>query len=190
MTKASKNDTVDNKPDYSLLPKVLMDQLAYVMMAGAQKYGRYNYTKGHNLNQLISAAERHLKLLQSGEDIDADTSGRINQQIHHAACVCANMLMLLHQRELGTLVDDRFKPELTKTADIIPVAKNMDEYLTKTEQVQVEVPVTRGYFGGGSITGNEVKLIAKRDLEQFLADNPRAKVIREGTSSYFIGGNI
>ena len=109
--KASKNDTLDNKPDYSLLPRAFLDQVAYVMMAGAQKYGRYNYTKGHNISQLTSAAIRHLKAIDSNEDIDQDTTDRINKEIHHAACVCANMLMLLHQKELGTLEDDRFKPE-------------------------------------------------------------------------------
>ena len=109
--KASKNDTLDNKPDYSLIPKVLLDQIAYVMMAGQDKYGRYNYTKGHKINQLTSAAARHLKHIEDNEDLDKDTSDRVNQEIHHAACVCANMLMLLHQRELGTLEDDRFKPK-------------------------------------------------------------------------------
>lgn len=104
---ADKNDKIDNKPDYSLLPKIFMDQVAYVMQAGALKYGEFNYTKGHTIRQLTAAAARHLKLIEAGEDIDADTSGRLGIDIHHAACVCANMLMLLHQLELGTSVDNR-----------------------------------------------------------------------------------
>lgn len=112
--KASKNDKQDNKPDYSLLPKVFMDQTSFVMMAGAEKYGRYNYTKGHDISQLIAAAERHLKCIQDGEDIDKDCSDRVGVDVHHAANVAANMLMLLHQRELGTLTDDRFKPKRGK----------------------------------------------------------------------------
>lgn len=109
IVKASKNDKADNKPDYSLVPKVFMDQVSYVMMAGAEKYGRYNYTKGHNMSQLISAAERHLKCIQECEDIDKDCSDRIGVEVYHAANVAANMLMLLHQTELSTIIDDRFK---------------------------------------------------------------------------------
>ena len=107
---ADKNDSKDNKPDYSLMPKVFMDQVSYCMMAGAQKYGRYNYTKGHKYSQLIAAAERHLKCLQDGEDIDQDTSTRVQTPITHAACVAANMLMLIHQDSIGTIEDDRFDP--------------------------------------------------------------------------------
>jgi hypothetical protein len=83
--KASKNDQVDNKPDYSLLPKVFMDQVSYCMMAGAEKYGRYNYTKGHNINQLLAASGRHLKAIQEGEDVDQDTTDRVNETVYHAA---------------------------------------------------------------------------------------------------------
>lgn len=108
---ASKNDRTDNKPDYSLLPKVFMDQVSYVMMAGAKKYGKWNYTKGHELTRLTSAAVRHIKAIEAGEDVDGDTSERLGIAIHHWACVAANALMALHQLELGTLKDDRFVPE-------------------------------------------------------------------------------
>lgn len=106
---ADKNDIKDVKPDYSLLPKIFMDQVAFVMMAGKQKYGEFNYTKGHSVRQLTSAACRHLKLIEAGEDLDIDTSTRINVEIHHWACVAANALMALHQLDLGTHQDDRFK---------------------------------------------------------------------------------
>lgn len=110
---ASKNDTKDNKPDYSLIPKVLMDQLAYCMMAGAAKYGRYNYTKGHNICQLTAAATRHIKQIEAGEDIDSDTSERVGVDVYHWANVAACCLMALHQAELDTLEDDRYKPGIT-----------------------------------------------------------------------------
>jgi hypothetical protein len=66
-SKASKDNVKDNKPDYSLLPKIFLDQVAYGMMAGEKKYGRYNYTKGHKVSQLLAAAERHIKIYQEGE---------------------------------------------------------------------------------------------------------------------------
>lgn len=89
------------KPDYSLLPKVFCDQVAYVMMYGATKYGAGNYLKGHRLTQLTAAAGRHLKELEEGNDVDEETG------LTHAAQVCANMLMLMHQQQIGTLKDDR-----------------------------------------------------------------------------------
>lgn len=114
---ASKNDKADMKPDYSIIPKVVMDQLSYVMMAGQEKYGRHNYTKGHNITQLTAAVCRHAKQIESGEDIDKDTSERIGKDIYHWACIMASGLMAIHQMELGTLKDDRFKPPLLEFED-------------------------------------------------------------------------
>jgi hypothetical protein len=99
-----------------------MDQIAYTMMAGAQKYGRYNYTLGHNITQLTAAATRHLKLIESGEDVDKDCTERLGApgiEILHWACVAASALMAIHQLELGTAKDDRYKgpntaPEVSK----------------------------------------------------------------------------
>lgn len=115
---ADKNDKLDKKPDYSLIPKVLLDHLAYAMMAGEHKYGRYNYTEGHKLSQLTAAAVRHIKEIEAGKDYDADSTKRVGVDVHHAGNVAACMLMLLHQRELGTLVDDRYlAPE--KTIEVV-----------------------------------------------------------------------
>lgn len=104
---AKKNDVLDCKPDLSMLPRVFKEQVAYGMMAGAAKYGRDNYVLGHRMNQLLAAAERHLDAIKDGEDMDRDTSDRVGIDVHHAALVCTNMLMLLHQIELGTIKDDR-----------------------------------------------------------------------------------
>lgn len=112
---ASKNDKKDCKPDYSLLPRAFLDQVAYSMMAGEIKYGTFNYLLGHDIRQLTSAAARHLKAIEAGEDLDLDTSRRVSEkygvevQITHAACVAANMLMLLDQAAHGTLRDNRYK---------------------------------------------------------------------------------
>ena len=122
---ARKNDKSDRKPDYSYLPKVFMDQVSYCMEAGATKYGRNNYQKGHKLLQLTAAASRHIKLIEEGEDIDKDTSERIGVDIHHWACVAANALMALHQLKLGTLDDNRAtKPDLLGTYKMGHVAED------------------------------------------------------------------
>jgi len=124
---AAKNAGIDCKPDYSLIPESFMDQLAYVLMAGQLKYKRDNYRKGHTSNQLTSAAGRHLKKIDSGEDIDTDTTARLrdgctdidgvfhegfgdkSKQIYHWACVGACALKAIEQIRLGTHIDDRYK---------------------------------------------------------------------------------
>lgn len=98
---AAKDDST--KPDLSLLPRGFKEAVARVMMFGVQKYGRWNYAKGHSLNQLIAAVERHLDAIKSGEDLDTESN-----QLHWGH-VAAGALMALHQAELGTLKDDRFK---------------------------------------------------------------------------------
>lgn len=103
MTSASKND--QTKPDLSLIPYVAEVELARAFMVGQKKYGRYNYTKGHNASQLIAAAKRHLAAWFQGEETDP-----IDGQ-HHLGSVMACCAMLLRQQELGTLKDDRFKNE-------------------------------------------------------------------------------
>ena len=97
----AKKETKD-KPDLSLIPYCVEAELAKAMEYGAAKYQRYNYTKGHNISQLVAAAKRHLGKYLAGEESD-DESG-----VHHLGHVMANCLMMLHQRELGTLKDDRF----------------------------------------------------------------------------------
>jgi hypothetical protein len=101
--KASKNDSA--KPDLSLLPKVFLEEVAKAFMVGEKKYGRYNYCKGHNASQLIAAAQRHLTAWFEGEEHDP-----IDGQ-HHLGSVGACVAMLLRQKELGTMKDDRFKNE-------------------------------------------------------------------------------
>jgi hypothetical protein len=104
-----------------------MDQVAFCMMAGQMKYLRDNYRKGHASNQLTSAAGRHVKLIEGGEDIDADTTRRLCDgckdingdwhdgygdkapMIYHWACVAACALMAIEQINLGTHVDDRWR---------------------------------------------------------------------------------
>lgn len=131
---ASKNDVVDFKPDYSLLPKAFLDEVSYVMMAGEKKYGRYNYTKGHKTSQLIAAASRHLAAYMSGEDHDEELSLSTQRLTSHLACVAANMLMILHQQSLGTHIDDR----LPATAGMVP-----DEF-DKLDEWVVEMDVANG----------------------------------------------
>lgn len=101
--KAAKND--QSKVDLSLIPYISQIEHAKAFMVGEKKYGRYNYCKGHEASQLAAAAERHLKAWFNGEDYDP-----VDGQ-HHLGSVMACCSMILRQQELGTLTDNRFKPE-------------------------------------------------------------------------------
>lgn len=95
------------KPDLSLIAYCAEVALARAMMYGAKKYGRYNYTKGHKVSQLVAAMKRHISLYMNGEEADTESG------VHHLGHVMANCMMILHQTELGTSTDDRHKPTPT-----------------------------------------------------------------------------
>lgn len=98
---ASKNDK--EKVDLSLIPLISDIEHAKAFMVGEKKYGRYNYCKGHKVSQLVAAILRHAKAYMNGEEFD-----KIDGQ-HHLGSVMACCSMLLRQKELGTLKDDRYK---------------------------------------------------------------------------------
>lgn len=124
-TRASKND--QEKPDLSLLPKILLEEISKAYMVGEKKYGRYNYCKGHKQSQLIAAAIRHLTAYFEGEECDP-----IDGQSHLGAAG-ASIGMLLRQRQLGTSIDDRYfqkVPEMTMSINNMPATLNTDGSLT------------------------------------------------------------
>lgn len=101
LTGASKND--QTKADYSLVPPELLEAVARAFMVGENKYGRYNYYKGHKASQLVAAAMRHLTAWMNGEENDP-----VDGQ-PHLGSVGACVAMLLKQQKLGTLKDNRYK---------------------------------------------------------------------------------
>jgi hypothetical protein len=98
-----------NKPDLSLIPYCVEAQVAQAMQFGEAKYGRYNYLKGHDISTIIAAAKRHIGKYYEGEDNDQESG------VSHIAHAMANLLMLLHQQEIGVLRDDRFKQNQEKS---------------------------------------------------------------------------
>ena len=101
--KADKFDT--KKKDLSLIPLVAEEAIAGALMYGEKKYGRYNYCNGHEASQLIAAAKRHLSSWMSGEELDPESG------MSHLGHAMANCVMLLHQQQLGTLRDNRYKKQ-------------------------------------------------------------------------------
>src|SRR5687768_14720386 len=115
MSEEAGRDNKD-KPDLSLIPYCFEVEVAEVMMMGERKYSRMNYAKGHRITSLIASIKRHVGKLLSGQDIDEE-SGK-----SHWAHIAAGCLMAIHQIELGTIKDDRFKPE-TLLTPVLPEAK-------------------------------------------------------------------
>lgn len=82
----------EGKVDYTLLPTDALAEEAKIWQSGEIVYGRFNWTKlwGDKTNDVVLAsAWRHLLAIQNGEIIDKDSGG------FHAACVRANMAMLI-----------------------------------------------------------------------------------------------
>lgn len=106
---ASKNNKIDCKPNFRFISKSLTNGAAFAMEAGKIKYGDWNFMKGHALNDLLSAMERHIKEIRDGYLIDEDCSDRLGLVVNHFDCLASNLNMIYAQIEAGTLRDDRFK---------------------------------------------------------------------------------
>lgn len=78
-----------DKLDYSMISKILMDELAAVRGFGAKKYERDNWLKGFPYNRSIAAALRHIFAFKDGEDLDPE-SGR--SHIGHAVACLEHLL--------------------------------------------------------------------------------------------------
>lgn len=99
MSSADKFD--GDKPDLSLIPFIAMIEEARAFEVGANKYGRYNFEKGHRVSKLVAALMRHAMAFQSGQDRDP-----VDGQ-HHLGSVRACAAMILREIEIGTATDDR-----------------------------------------------------------------------------------
>lgn len=92
-----------NKVDLSLLDRTALEEIAKVMMFGAQKYDRDNWRKGISQNRLCAAALRHLYAHVDSETFDPE-SGLLHLA-HAGCCIMFAINMLLTKPEL----DDRIK---------------------------------------------------------------------------------
>lgn len=102
--KGSEGTKHDNgKADLSLVPLIAIESEAFALGFGEKKYGRYNYTNGFEVSRLTSAALRHLLAYNGGETYDPESG------LHHIGHARANLAMLLHCEQLGTLRDNRFR---------------------------------------------------------------------------------
>lgn len=96
----------DDKPDFSLIPLVTLEDEARVWMYGRRKYNAWNWTKGMQWSIPLACALRHLSAWQRGEDIDGESN------LPHLAHVMCNIRMLTLYAQNYKEGDDRPKEEL------------------------------------------------------------------------------
>lgn len=89
-----------DKPSYSMVPQLAINEVAKVFTYGAKKYGTFNYSGKMEVLRYIDASQRHTNQFLTGEDLDE--SG-----IHHLACVAANALMALDSILTKQSIDNR-----------------------------------------------------------------------------------
>jgi hypothetical protein len=79
-----------DKVDLTLLPFPALEEIAKVLMYGAEKYGRDNWKLCEDLNDYEKALMRHISAHLSGEMYDEETG------LLHLAHVGCNLVFLLY----------------------------------------------------------------------------------------------
>ena len=88
---SKKNDFLDNKPRWDLLPLDLIAKIVDVYTAGAKKYGDNTWQGLENgYNRYKAALFRHILAYESGEIIDKET------RCEHLAQAAWNALAMLY----------------------------------------------------------------------------------------------
>lgn len=91
------------KPDYSLLSPIALNQIVEVLTYGKTKYTAHNWRRGFQFSRLIAACFRHLFAWLGGEDLDPETG---LSHLAHAVCC---LLFLLELSITKPELDDRYK---------------------------------------------------------------------------------
>jgi hypothetical protein len=91
------------KVELSLVPTVLTEEVAKVLMFGAQKYDKHNWRKGFAWTSVMNSMMRHVNAWLDGEDLDPESG------LPHLAHIGCNVAFLLEFRKYGMGIDDRYK---------------------------------------------------------------------------------
>lgn len=87
-----------DKPDYSLIPPLALDEVVKVLTFGANKYDRHNWKNLENSeNRYFAAAQRHVWATQRGEILDQESG-----LSHLAHAICCLMFMLNNEKNKKT----------------------------------------------------------------------------------------
>lgn len=88
----ARNASSGNKPEYALIPKLAIDELAKAFTYGAVKYGKFNYAKGAgiNISELLSKSLRHIY-----QFIYTETHDKESKELHLGHAM-AGLAMAVH----------------------------------------------------------------------------------------------
>lgn len=84
-------DVTSGKPDYSLISPFAMKRLAMLMVRGAEKYGKFNWTKGMKFSVFWESFCRHSNQFYMQESPEED----------HLAAILFNIMAIMHFQEVG-----------------------------------------------------------------------------------------
>ena len=96
---AAKNDY--GKLRWVLMPWDALSEVVRVLMFGASRYGRNNWTQGMAHTRFSDAAIRHIIAWQHGQDRDEESG------VHHLAHAACGLLFLVAYSLRGIGTDDR-----------------------------------------------------------------------------------
>ncbi len=85
-----------SKPDHSMIEQGLLDELAFALMEGQEKYGRDNWKKGMPWEDCFAAASRHLFKAKDLEKYDKEAK---YFKVRHLAQVIANCMFMLYYED-------------------------------------------------------------------------------------------
>lgn len=113
MTKAKglKNDSIEKKPDLSLLPLDLLGLVAKPYEYGLEKYQRNSHRGGFETHRNIAAALRHISDWNDrGQEYDGDAWQIANTKVHHISMAIFNLLCVLDAVTYNQNLVDNFIP--------------------------------------------------------------------------------
>ena len=101
------------KPDLSLLPLDLLEELAIAYMYGiAKDYPRYSWRKGFPQDENIAAAYRHISAYwDKGEMFDPEAKELQGMDVYHIAMAVFNLLCVLDSTKNHPQFDNRYEKE-------------------------------------------------------------------------------
>lgn len=113
MNQAPKMDAEEKKPDMSLLPMDLLEEVARAYEFGIAKgYPRYSWRKGFSVSRNVAASRRHdTDFWDKGEIYDKQAKEDYDIQVMHCAMVIFNQLCIIDALKNHPELMDRYKPK-------------------------------------------------------------------------------
>lgn len=108
-TTALKNNIKDCKPPIKYVSPNFIEGVAFGMLAGEIKYEAWNYLFGHDVQDLLDGAVRHINKHRKGEIYDDDTTERLREKfgenaprVRHLWLAGCNLNMIQWQQDYET----------------------------------------------------------------------------------------